>query len=380
MHRRIIAALCFLFAALLGKAGMAAQPRDEWLPLQTVRSGDIGLLLIAEVQVAGRSGRWLVDTGSSQTLVSRPLADALGLVPGDTRSLATAAGMRQGALVELPTVLTGGHGRERVAALRVDLAELVGPLAAGIDGVLGAAFFAGTALHIDLAKQRWRIQVPMEEQVGRDAPPGEALEVLRGVPVVLLSLAGKSGRYVLDTGSAGAVVQLVGPRAPLGVLLAPQVQLGGHSRAQVPVARLGGTALGRALPAGVNGLAGMALLDGCRFTLDFAAARFAVHGCDRSALPGGFGLQLADDARGLYVGGVFADSPAARAGVLAGDRVLQLAASEQPAAVNADPPASLPEAWARMGGASSLRIRTGRGGSESVVVLERAYFLPLLTD
>ena len=372
----LFAKVLVVLAAMLGAGNAAAQPRDEWLPLHTVRSGDIGLLLVADAQVAGRASRWLIDTGSSQNLVSPQLADALGLVPGESRSLATAAGVRQGAVVELPAVQAGGHSRERVAALRADLAALAGPLAGGIDGVLGAAFFAGTVLHIDLANLRWRVQIPVPGPQAGAPPPSEALEMIRGVPVVPLTLAGKAGRYVLDTGSAGGVVQLAGARAPLRVMLAPQVQLGGQSRGQVPVARLGGTALGRALPAGVSGLAGMALLDGCRFTLDFAAARFMVHGCERAALPGGFGLQLAEDARGLFVASVLADSPAAMAGLRDGDRVLQLAASELPASA----PTSLPEAWARMGSTASLRIGIARGATESVVVLERAYFLPLLTD
>ena len=382
--RRVITAVCaalaLIAATVLGTGSAAAQPLNEWLPLHIVRTGDIGVLLIADAQVAGRTGRWLIDTGSSQNLVSPQLADALGLVPGESRSVATAAGVRQGAVVELPAVLAGGHSRERVAALRVDLAALAGPVAAGIDGVLGAAFFADTLLHIDLANPRWQVQ---GKTTG--APPaGEALEMLRGVPVVRLVLAGNPGRYVLDTGSAGGVVQLAGARAPLRVMLAPEAQLGGRSRAQVPVARLGGTALGRALPAGVSGLAGMALLDGCRFTLDFAAARFAVHGCDRPALPGGFGLQLAEDARGLFVASVFADSPAALAGLRVNDRVLQLAASEPPGSLpvsgSAALPASLLEAWVRMGGTASLRLGIGRGATESVVVLERAYFLAPLTD
>ena len=357
--------------SLLDVGPARAQPLADALPLHLLRTGDLGVLLTVDAQVAGRNGRWLIDTGSSQTLVSPRFADALGLAAGESRSLASVAGVLQGAVVALPAVQAGRFTRERLTAVRVDVSPILGPLAPGIDGVLGTTFFTGAVLEVDMAAATWRLRVGNAADAG-PAAPGEPLEVVRGVPVVGLTLDGRAGRYVLDTGSAGGVVRITAGRAPLRLGRALQAQLGGQLRAQVPVAQLGAASLGRALPAATNGFAGMALLDGCRFTIDFAAGRFAVHECLRPALPGGYGLDLAEDAGGLVIARVYDASPAAAAGLRAGDRVTQLGVGALPG--------SLPDAWVQMAAPDNLRIGIKRGNAALGQTLQRAYFLPPLDD
>ena len=360
------------------------------MPLHLLRTGDLGVLLTVDAQVAGRNGRWLIDTGSSQTLVSPRFADALGLVAGESRALASVAGVLQGADVALPAVQAGRYTRERLTAVRVDVSPILGPLAPGIDGVLGTTFFTGAVLEVDMAAATWRVRAgdaAGAADAGTQAP-GEPLELVRGVPVVGLALDGRAGRYVLDTGSAGGVVRITAGRAPLRLGRALQAQLGGQWRAQVPVAQLGSVALGRALPAATNGFAGMALLDGCRFTIDFAASRFTVHECARPALPGGYGLDLAEDVGGLLIARVYDASPAAAANLRAGDRITQLGTLALPGLLPGSLPGSLPislpislrEAWVQMAATDNLRISIKRGSAAVEHTLQRAYFLPPLSD
>lgn len=361
--RRVMAALllCGSFALAL------AAPAAVELPLHLLRSGDIGVLMAVDAEVAGQRGRWLIDSGSRFNLIGQRLGRALALPWGDAVRLSTAAGVRHGAQVELPRVRLGDLDRAGVPAVQADLAAIAGPFARQLDGVLGAPFLAGLVLHVDLARERIRIEAAATGGVA--APPNaQPLAWADGLPVLTLELGGRTERYLFDTGAAGGLVHLrAGPQMQLWRVA--QLVLGGHRRGQVPLALLPPSALARALPTDVFGAAGLALLDGCAFTADFAAGWLSVQDCRRTDLRGGYGLELAEDGAGVRIAAVLPDSPAAQAGLRAGDRLRRLGTSAPP---------SLLGAFAVLGRSSRLELEVQRDGAVLARVLTRTHFLPPL--
>ena len=355
-------------ALLLAAAGARAEP----VPLQLQRTGDIGVLLGVEGRLGDRPMRWLIDSGSSHNLValSVPAAES---VPAQQVRLASAAGRLTGTRVDLEPLRIGAKVFEGQSALRLDLGAVLGPLAQRVDGVLGMPFLQGRRIAVDLSGRRIDF-----DAAAAAADAGMAIERVQGLPVLTVPLQGQPQRLLFDTGAAGGVVRL--QRGGLfsallpsvEIWLAPQLLVAGVPRRQVPVADLPGSALGRALPADVAGALGMAVLNGCRFTLDLAGDRLVLHGCDSDSLPGGYGLQWAAQDGQLLLAHVWPDSPAARAGLRAADRVLTI--DGRPA------PAELPDADALLAAGTQLTLQLERDGRALEVTLQRAYFLPPLPE
>jgi membrane-associated protease RseP (regulator of RpoE activity) len=136
------------------------------------------------------------------------------------------------------------------------------------------------------------------------------------------------------------------------------------------VARLPGTTLREALPASIVGSAGVALFDGALLAIDLDAGLLCIEAVPASAaLPGGYGMLLAQGPLAPRVAGVLPGSPAARAGLQAGDEIVRL---EGRAA-----PHTLPMLWQAIAQRGSLEMEVRRGAAVQRVRLERAYFLPL---
>jgi len=201
---------------------------------------------------------------------------------------------------------------------------------------------------------------------------------VRGLPVLQLQIDERAAEgFLFDTGHAGALVRLAGGdigSAPSldgrQTSMARHVTIGAVAREKVPVVEVAGSALARALPAGVVGSAGVALFESCRLALELRAERLELAGCDKVTLRGGFGLQLQHEARRLSIAQVMAGSPAERAGLRAGDEIVRLGGRQQ-----FD---SLASAWQELASASEVDIAVRRGTSESTRRLKRAHFQPLL--
>lgn len=379
---RAVAPLALALTIAVAPPGPQAQTHGDdsgVVPLQRVHTGDLGVLIAVDVDVAGTRGRWIVDTGASRHLVSPAFARRHALRERRRSSAETAFGAVHGPEVDLPPLRIGGKDLTDQRALVLDLAALAGPAAAGIDGVLGAPWLADAELDLDLRADTLRTTrgggVGCAPQ--RIAVP---LELRRGLPVLELRVDGRSAeRALLDTGHAGAMVRIDDDHAPLraGVPVpgapavaarASEVAIGPLVRLDVPVTHLRAPGLRRALAADVGALAGMALLDGAAWQLRFGERLLCVEAQQRR-LPGGFGLGLNADADGVFIDGIYDGSPAAAAGLCIGDRVRQW---------NGVPPASVESAWAAVRDRDEVTLVVEAAGRRREVVLRRAWFLPPL--
>ncbi len=354
-----------LCAAVLTVTAVLASRAAE-IELQRLPTGDIGVLICLTGTLDGRPLRWLIDTGASQNLVALRVP-AVPARPAETARVSSANGALEATRVTLGRMRVGDLVIDPQTVWQVDLSPVLGPLAAQVDGVLGMPFLEGRRIEIDLQRQRIDL-----DAAPLDGPDGVAIERARGLPVLTLDLQGRRQRLLLDTGAAGGIVRLRRSPGDVGVWRAPLVQVAGLPRRQVPVADLPGTALGRALPADVQGSLGMAVLDGCRFTLDLARERFVLRQCASESLPGGFGLQWAAVDGRLVLARVWPGSPASRAGLIAGDRVIGLGGAPAPADAAA--------ADALLAGAPRIAVEIERGAERVAATLERDYFLPLLPE
>lgn len=368
-------------AALLVAVGLARAADSGPVPLARLSLGELGGWIEMGVTVNGQTGRWLLDTGSTRHIVSAAFAERHGLQARAAVSAVTAIGAVQGSEVALPVLHIGAHEHRGQSALRVeDLSALVGAAGEGLDGVLGVPLLAGLTVDLDL--RNWTLGLN-EQAPTSDCPSGSevlALGTHRGLPVVSLQVNGAAPEpLLLDTGNPAAVVRIVADEAaasdpglalPGGawLALAREVSAGGWQRNSVPVLRLRAPALHRVLAPSVSGLVGTALLDGARWQLQMAQRRACVER-GRSALPGGFGLTLAQKNGALVIDTVLAGGPAELAGLKSGDVVTSWAggAADQP----------LRSLWARVQGREEIELETVGGGGR-VLRLKRTHFLPRL--
>jgi hypothetical protein len=371
------ATLALVVLVWLGMPARAAE--NDWVPLHLLRTGDIGALLCVDVPAGAHAGRWLIDTGSSVNLAAPRTAERWHSADAPRVGLNTAQGVRYGAAVELPGFGIGSLPPITLKAVEFDLEAFVGAAAENLAGVLGAPFFDAVRLELDLPNARARFLpagTPSAPPAASGAPRTLPLTRLRGLPVLQLQIDDRPAEgFLFDTGHAGALVRLAGeghgiPADGRMASMARRVTLDGALREKVPVLDVVGSALGRVLPAGVVGSAGVALFENCRLALELRAQRLELAGCDAVTLRGGFGLQLQREARRLKVSQVLAGSPAERAGLRAGDEIVRLAGRQQFESLSA--------AWQELATANEVEIVVRRGPSELARRLKRAHFLPAL--
>lgn len=400
MQRRVLLRLG-IGASAVGALGVGAHGRAQGvpagaLPLQLLRTGDIGALLSVEIALGGRPTRWLIDSGATTALIAPALAATLGLQRLAPVRVATAGGVQtrdRFALPQLPLLGAAGAGSPAVA---VDLDAVLGEAGGALDGVLGAPWLRSVATRFDLAGGELRWSATAEPSSNAAVLP---LRWDDGLPVVSFQLGARPAEgFLFDTGNAGALVVFARRARALldeaGALPETTVrELGGSVRVRYAridrLATAGWTSrdVPAALEAGATarrgahfdrlaGSVGNALFESGAVTLDGPGARLIVElpGLPEPApLPGGFGFALTRrQGAALAIGAVIDGGPAATAGVGPGDAVLAIDGTD----VRTASPAQAWQMLARRD-AATFELAT-RDAPARRIRLDRQRFFPLL--
>jgi predicted aspartyl protease len=400
--------------ATSGVMGQDAKARSDAAPtrLGLLRTADLGGLPTVEVSIAGRSGRWLIDTGASRHVISPAVGRDLGLASHGERDVTTLGGRATLAEVDLPEMQVSGWSLPPASAWIAPLDGYWMPTGEVVEGILGAPAWRRGTWHLDFANERLMIAAtsatsaaaPVLAASGPVAARQAAvqatlpLDLRDGLPVIDLALGHRpAGRFLVDTGFAGTL--LIHARAA-GALV-QQAEAAGQSLPSLAVDELAGRVTarfarmeavrvgeltlhdvpialetrssarrGRAFDA-LAGLVGSAFLESAGLTLDVAAGRLGLHWSGGApSWPGGWGFGL--QARGpghMRIGSVIAQGPAGLAGLRPGADLL---------AVDARPldgltPSTL---WARLRHQEEVTLEVRQDGAVRSVRLRRDRFFP----
>ena len=166
--------------------------------------------LVDARQADGRTYRLLIDTGSSATLVSPALAQALGrklkLGPTATVRVRSANGGEVALeAVTLRSLRLGDASFERVPALITNFADLSGHLGLQIDGVVGFPVFRDTLLTLDYPGARFVLTPYPAEPPPVPADSAQTATIAfnneRNSPLVPLQMGNESFIVLIDSGS-----------------------------------------------------------------------------------------------------------------------------------------------------------------------------------
>jgi len=154
--------------------------------------------LTVPVRISGYGPfRFLVDTGSDRTAISRQLAGRLGLPSGPNAAVHSITGVTTVSTTDLPSVqLTSKPVKVRGAPLLegVDI---------GADGIIGVDSLRSQSVLFDFEKQTLSI-VPAERATMRDEPDTIVIQAARRSGRLIMTNAAADGRpvsVVIDTGA-----------------------------------------------------------------------------------------------------------------------------------------------------------------------------------
>ena len=176
-------------AVAAGLAGPSAE-----LPLAT--DGYERLTVPVRLGAAGPY-RFLVDTGSDRTAVSRELAGKLGLAGRDQLVMHSATGASQVRIAFLPEIFTGKRSVRDIRAPMLDAANI------GADGILGIDSLHSQRVVFDFLAQRLSIHSGRAAQGQDDNVIVVRARRLQGRLVITdAEVNGERVAVVLDTGSS----------------------------------------------------------------------------------------------------------------------------------------------------------------------------------
>ena len=166
--------------------------------------------LVDAPQADGRTYRLLIDTGSSATLVSPALAQALGqklkIGPAATVRVRSANGGEVALeTVTLRSLRLGAANFARVPALITNFADLSGHLGLQIDGVVGFPVFRDTLLTLDYPGAQLVLAPYPAAPPPAPADPARTVTIAfnneRNSPLVPLQMGNESFIVLIDSGS-----------------------------------------------------------------------------------------------------------------------------------------------------------------------------------
>jgi predicted aspartyl protease len=185
-----------------------------------VRIDDIGAVIVP-VHINGRGPfEFLVDTGSSHSVVSRSLADELALRFVARTSVLTSTGREWRPVVNLDQTTIGGAESEGLLASVASSTQLDG-ITRGIDGIIGQDFLFGLNYTLDYRTKRlvWSdegfatngARLPLVVQGGRYLV--QVTSEHDGQPVLLVPDSGASGFVVYERNGRTAFAQFAADRS-----------------------------------------------------------------------------------------------------------------------------------------------------------------------
>lgn len=214
--------------------------------------------LVEAAQADGKTYRFLVDTGSSTTLVSPAVARALRMKEKKdgkrtVRVRSANGGEADLEALTLRSLRIGDSVFERVPALVTEFTDLSGHLGLQIDGVMGFPVFRNTLLTMDYPGARLVIApypaVPPPVLAQSDRVSTIAFNNERNSPLIPIQMGNESFIVLIDSGSDGSltlnpvglhpkfangprvgtlVASLVGDRHQLVGRLAQDIFVGAH--------------------------------------------------------------------------------------------------------------------------------------------------------
>ncbi len=379
--------------------GIPAEPAEpgradttiQWLPTADVGGWPLLTTVVGEGDAASRA-TWIIDTGATHHAADPRWAAEQRLSPSGRQRLTTATGTQTVSLFELPPMRSGSLAWPSTPAVAFDMRayeELTGMRLAGI---LGQSLWNPQSLTLDMSGLRL---------LANHSPPWPDALTLplqwdAGLPVLHLSVAdGPPEPWLLDTGNPGALVVFahrartwLAPGSPLPRLRVREP--GGDidiACGLVSSLRAEGRILARDIPAVLEagsaarrgahfdrlaGSLGSALLAEGGLTLNQRDNKVTLR-LRAEPLPGGFGFTLRRTPDGgSAVQAVLGNSPAERAGLQPGDRLLQLGQDDVRFLVPT-------QVWQRLQGSETARLLWQRGDIRRDTPLARDRFFPRLT-
>lgn len=206
--------LLALTGCVSARRGPAAT-RVEPLPVRVPARILSNFFLVEAEQADGKSYRFMIDTGSSVTLVSPRLAYALKQKePRGTQPKTLPVRGANGREIELPAItlkeLRLGKARfESAPAIVYDFADLSAHLGLPIDGVIGFPLFRDTLLTLDYPAAMLEIAPnPLAAPAPADRQPRTSVIAFsrdRPTPLIPVQLGDESFYALIDSGSDGGL-------------------------------------------------------------------------------------------------------------------------------------------------------------------------------
>jgi len=212
----LLAAVCLLFTGCLNTGRQSSPavttlgPRITALPARVISN----FFLVEAKQADGRTYRFMIDTGSSTTLVSPALAATLRQKTRKDQALTMHVRGANGNEVELPAItlkeITLGDVRfARVPALEYDFSELSGHLGLQIDGMLGFTLFRDTLCTLDYPGARLEL-APLPFLASATPKPAARTAIInydngQSTPLVTVQMGNESFVVLIDSGSDGSL-------------------------------------------------------------------------------------------------------------------------------------------------------------------------------
>ncbi len=382
--------LVLLWVPLLLGAGPAAS-EELTVPLRLLRTGDIGAVPLVEVMIGAERSWWLLDTGATSNVISPHLVARIKSREIGSARVSAVGGSQQARRLALPGIALGDRTWHDVTALEVDVRSYFASTGAVVDGILGLPFMSPYAVTFDFASKELVLRAsgasPDPEQQ-RVVP----LQVEGGLPLVAVSIGDRPAeRLLFDTGNPGALVLFeqrarrlrhesgslpsitvneLGGEVTAFYVLFDRIAIDGLQARGVPAALEGGA---RARRGGhfdvLAGSLGVALFENNRITVDVGAQRLHLpRQAELRSPDGGFGLVLATVRNQCIVVAVIDGGPAARHGLIPGDRVT---------AVDGVPnTGNTATTWQSLHHKDAAEFQLERDGATRVVRLERSKFFP----